>query len=754
MKQVKPLEFLARADKWYLGGGNRLLWAPPFPLFLDFPGLWDEAQYFNYSLQPLFTWTLLDEEGRELALHFCRRQWSPAVLTQKYLVSRTPGSHKRDDSLSVRERKMILPQDVAVCEVQLRNRSSRKRRLHVILWTVQENHPAQPGPRLSQVSQENGIISFLQSLAPANLPPLPVALSLGLNQPVQSFSLDPSERSALQPHWRFTPFYESFRAGRLPNRDFAGGDEREGLLYAALHVEMVLPAGGEASVTAGLAAAPDREQARDNLSETLGRGRVVKTSRTNWRRHFAGAPSFACSNEYFSRYYWYRWYGLRLNTIVVQEGNYRRPFVCEGIGYFRAPISYSAMCHMRENRWRHDPALAAGSLLTFIDNQQADGSFPGYIDVHQQRPHLFYHANWGQAVCELLRVHPSPDFAAASYAGLQRYARYFDETRDAEGSGLYDVCNQYETGQEFMSRYLAVARDADRDAWGRVFRLKGVDATVYLYQLKQALAELAVKLGRPEEARQWQSGAASIKQAILQKMWDPAEEMFFDVDPRSGNRTGVKAAVCFYPYFTDVVAAEHVSGLKRHLLNPQEFWTPFPAPAASVDDSNFCAEPEWKGRRMNCPWNGRVWPMTNSHLAEALAQTALRFGDAGLLQAAVGFISRFIVMMFHEGDPRRPNCFEHYHPYTGKAALYRGIDDYQHSWVNDLIIKYVCGIRPHDAGVRIDPLPFDLKWFKLDDVRVRGVRLTVQREGETFRVWCDGRRHGKSKIGGPVELAL
>lgn len=754
MNFAQPLKFLARPDKWYLGGGNRLLWAPPFPLFLDFPGLWDEAQYFNYSFQPLFTWTLLDEDGYELALRFRRRRWSPAVMTQRYFATNATWSRKREDGLSVRERKMILPQDVAVCTVQLRNRSARKRRLHLILWTVQENYPSKRTTWLSEISQENGIVSFRKHLEPANLPHLPVALALGLDTKPQSYGLQLSQRAALQPHWLFTPFYESFREGRLPNCVKLGGAEREGLVYAALHVEMALPAGGEAEVTAGLAAAPDPEQARGNLTQVLGKGKAVKASRTSWRRHFAEVPSFACSNEYFSRYYWYRWYGLRLNTIAVQEGNYRRPFVCEGIEYFRAPISYSAMCHMLENRWRHDPALAAGSLLTFIDNQQADGSFPGYIDVHQQRPHLFYHANWGNAVRELLRVHPSDDLAAAGYAGLQRYARYFDQTRDPEDSGLYDVINQYETGQEFMSRYLAVERHADRDAWGEVFRLKGIEATVYLYQLKQALAVLAQTLGNENAARQWQTGAERIKQAMLREMWDPEQEMFFDVDPHSRRRTGVKAAVCFYPYFTDVVSAEHLSGLKRHLLNPQEFWTPFPAPAASVDDPHFCAEPEWKGMRMKCPWNGRVWPMANSHLAEALAQTALRCGEVQIQQAAVEFISKFIVMMFHDGDPRRPNCFEHYHPYTGKAACYRGVDDYQHSWVNDLIIKYVCGIRPHDAGVTIDPLPFDLQWFEIDNVLVRGVRLAVQCAGRTFKVRLEDRLHAKSKIGERIEIAI
>ncbi len=746
MKNINPVAALSRNDKWYLGG-NRLLWAPPFPQYLDFPGFWDEASYFNYEFAPLFTWTLLDEDGREIPLAFRSRNWRPDFLQQKYAaVSRQ--RREKDQWLRLVEQKTILTNDVACSLVRLRNRASKKRRLHFIAWTVQQSFPVKQTRWLSEIAFDGETISFIENLKPADKPQLSVAVRLSLNQTITSYAISLSQRSALQPHWRFTPFYETFVAGKLPNTAKISSIDNEGLLYFALHTEISLKPESERSVVIGLTVAPQKMP-----SESLRKLQPIKTSRASWRSYFSQLPQFQSSDEYFTRYYWYRWYGLRLNTISVQEGNYQHPFVCEGIEYFRAPISYSAMCHMRENRWRHDPGLAAGSLLTFIDNQREDGGLRGYIDVNHYRQELFYHADWGNAVLELERIHPSQEFRAAIYPGLKRYAEYFDRERDAENSGLYDIDNQYETGQEFMHRYLAVDSHADHDNWGEVFRLKGVDATVYIYELKRALSRIAMQLGREEDAKAWQRGAEKIKAAVLRQMWDEKAEMFFDVDPKTGQRTGVKAAVCFYPYFTDIVSHAHLPGLKKHLCNPKEFWTPFPAPASSVDDPFFCAEPEWKGKRMKCPWNGRVWPMTNSHLAEALAQTAIRFNDEKLQAAAVEFITTFIRMMFFEGDPWRPNCFEHYHPFTGKPALYRGVDDYQHSWVNDLILKYVCGIRPHDDGVTISPFPFKLKEFVLDHVIVRGVKLKVERKGKKFRVWQNGEFVAKSEIGQTVELS-
>ncbi len=46
-------------------------------------------------------------------------------------------------------------------------------------------------------------------------------------------------------------------------------------------------------------------------------------------------------------------------------------------------------------------------------------------------------------------------------------------------------------------------------------------------------------------------------------------------------------------------------------------------PSSSRKDPLYDPDARWKGKRHNCPWNGRVWPMTNSHIAEAIGRVAL-----------------------------------------------------------------------------------------------------------------------------------
>ncbi|MBI3586934.1 MAG: hypothetical protein HY088_07385 [Ignavibacteriales bacterium] len=748
MKKINVLNFLTRTDKWYLGGGNKLLWAPSFPVYLDYPGFWDEAHYYNYELKPLFTWTILDDAGNEIPLKFLSRQWNPSALTQIYEAN--IGKSK----IKIIETKSILPNDVASCVVEIKNTLKHSLRLHLIAWSTQEHYPSKESAWIDGISYTNGVISFNKYLRPSVMPHLQFACAFALSKKAQSYSVNVSEQTAVQPHWKLSPFFESFQNKKLPDEKKLSGTTNEGIIYLGLHQSLSIKPNKSENITIAFSAASMLNEALQHIAPIVKSKNPVELSRISWNDHFQSVPYFECSDEFLTRYYWYRWYGLRLNTIYGNEGNYKRPCVCEGIQYFRAPISYSAQCHMLENRWMQEPELAQGSLLTFLDNQREDGGFRGYIDANHYRQEMFYHANWGNAVVQLHAIHPSFEYFENVYDGLKKYASYFDRERDEEVSGLYDIDNHFETGQEFMSRYMAVNAKADQKHWGEVFRLKGVDVTIYIYELKRALAMIAEKLGKQEDSDLWKLEADKIKNAVRDKMWDAQEEMFFDVDPATGKRTKIKAATCFYPYFTDIVDDSHIAGLKKHLLNPKEFWTSYPVPSSSTDDEFFSALPEWKGKRMNCPWNGRVWPMTNSHVAEALAQSAIRFNDQLLKKKSVEFIEKFIKMMFFDGDSTRPNCFEHYNPLNGKPSVYRGIDDYQHSWVNDLIIKYVCGIRPEEFSVTIDPFPFGLKHLRIENVLIRGRKFKVELKGKTFKVWVDGKHHAESVIGKAIAVQI
>ncbi|HTO93371.1 MAG TPA: trehalase family glycosidase [Bacteroidota bacterium] len=736
------LKQLQRTDRHTLGGGNRLIWAPPMPHFTASPGLWDEAHYFGYPVKPLFTWTLLDGGGREIALRAGSGRWDPSAFSRAYAGETSQGK------LSVRETLSLLPSDVVSCTLELKYTGRGKTAIHIVAWTALEQETAEPG----DTTFHAGTLRFTRRAAAPE--PFTFAGAFTLSPKPHSHAVALSEGPLPPPAWALTPFAEKFSSGRLPEAALPPRSSNSGTLFMALHEELQLQAGAETHAAVALALAPERAEAEGALQRALGDAPPPEASAAHWREHFAGVPRFACSDDQIQRYYWYRWYGLRVNTIGAGGKQYSRPVICEGPAGRRAPFAASAPGQMLENRWRHDPVPAQSVLLGFLDHQRADGSLPSTIEPVGGAPGTFTHADWGTAILQLDAVHHSVPFLRQIHERLVRYAKYLDGARDPEGSGLYDVLNHAETGMEYMHRYTALSEDADSPHEGAGFRLKGVDATVYAYTLKRALAVITRDLGKPGEAEIWEIEADKIRNAVRTRMWSAAEEMFFDLDAGTSTQTMVKAVSCFFPYTTDIVSAEHMGGLTRHLFDAREFWTPFPVPSTPPGDETFCAEPEWRGRRVGRPWNGRVWPPANSQIAEAIARSAIASGDASLRRRSAEFIRAFIRMMFFDGDPARPNGFEHYHPLNGAPSLYRGIDDCQHAFLADLIIRYVCGIRPTRDALVIDPFPFGLVSASIEEVHVRGRRVAVEIARKKFTTWIDGRVAGRSTIGVPVAFAL
>jgi hypothetical protein len=732
------LRRLARPDKWYLGAGDGLLWAPPFPVWLDAPGFWDEAHLFQYAVGPLFTVSFV-HEGAVLAARRARRAWTPAALALEHQVG----------PVRARETRCVVGGSL-VSSWDVHNPTRRPVTIDVVVWT------AQNGATLAaeDVSVARHTLRFMPVVADRNGHRTRVQATLALTPPAQSHAACRSQVSTPvhPPRLELTPFWDRWHAsGRLRQELHLGGLDGSGLVFLGLQRRFHIPPRGRVAFSAAIALQLAASQ-RAAVGAIRNRRSPIRAAENDWSRFFSMVPGFRCSDPFLDRHWWYRWYGLRLNGIAAGAApNYAHPTVSEGIGYFHVPISYSAQCHLRELRWLSDPAWARGVLRTFLTHQKPDGSFHGRIWADHTDGSDFYHADWGGAMLALDQAHPDVEFRREAYSGLARYGEWLRRTRDADASGMIDVVGQYETGQEYMSRYQAVDPDADRTGWEHRIRLQGIDVTVYAYRLFRALEYLA-----PDAAAGagWRETADRTARAVRDVMWDPTLELFCDVDPKDRRRTGVKAAVCFYPYATDLVDARHLPGLGRHLFAPGEFWTPFPVPSSSADDPLFSPDAEWKGKRHNCPWNGRVWPMTNSHVIDALARV-VRVHRPDWAPRLGHLLRRFVRMMTFDGRPDRPNSFEHYHPITGRASVYRGIDDYQHSWINDLIVSHLLGVLPHgETGFTVHPLPLGVESARIERLSLGGHRVDVSISGRRYRVRVDARAAGQGRVGEPVTVSF
>ncbi len=852
---IDPIALLKRPDKWYLGNGGMLLYAPPFPTELDTPGFWDVCHYGDLAVPRLLAFSFAVEQHgvlTEVKPYLHHWDWYPDRIEARYYLVLHEGlgyKQQRGVRIFVSEVRRVGPDSTLHCELSFDTLAGLpETTLHVVAWTARQRGAAPPntGKSADAAAQRidshgdfaagKGWIEYSQRVAGRahgrGAAAFPLLVRMSATPQPASMQITPSHGANLTPRLSHTPFWDSLKTARrgglrLDNAALGEGAQTENVLgsvtYAGMHWRVgfplkkavkisaqvhvgawacprpVLPekTGGDKPTplqekyTDGRTQGPPLQEKKAGTAASLKNtdhgsalhqeaateGRSTKEGRpTNpsqaWREFLSLVPHFECSDAMLTRYYWYRWYGLRLNA-VPPGGNYVAPGVTEGLSYFRAVITYSLMCHIAECKWLADPALARGCLENHIAHQTKAGHFPAHIYLDHVNTDGFYHTDVGGSVSDLLLHHPDPQWATQIEQPLSRLLDYYLKQRDGEGLGLYDIRDQYETGQEFTSRYFHGDEQADMYGWEHALRLKGVDVTVYVYRLAQLLQSMSAARGDKRRAAKLSKLIAQIAASTQEHLYNPAARFNFDFNAQSQQASNYKAAVGFYPLLTDIAPRDIALQVGRHLLPGGSFDAQWPTPTVPADDPFFSADPRWRGERANCPWNGRVWPMVNGHIVEVMARLAALEPQVWRPQLA-GYLRRWIELMHfekrqeatdpaydkaglpvgpvHHKDLTRPNCFEHYSPVDGTACEYRGVDDYMHSSVVDPLLKYVAGVQLEadvDTGkVRlvIDPYPFGLKHLLLLNCHLAGHRLELcfnrDRKGADqagWRIYLDGR---------------
>ncbi len=730
---MDPLSILRRNDKWFLGGGKGALYAPPFPKHLVIPGFWDECYFADIRLPRLFTVLFTDIQGKPVRLNSKVMEWRPDFLT----------IHHQAEGLEICERRCVTQENAWVSEFRV---LMGEQVLNAFVWALPEVKQAGYGTPWSSSTElevrDQSITDCFQTAWPSEveadrsaievdsavgstasmMAPVSVFLEVGASVVRESFTVNLAQRHDESPLYELSVLPEKLVGGKLPNefKYRVGSEPIEGLVHAVQQFKLEK---GNALVVAcgsGLTA----ESANQAFEKAIEPG-VVDRSTQGWRGYFASVPQFESSDPWLTQAYWNRWFGLRLNTVDLAglsmsgKPSSFSPFVTEGIGFFRNFVTYSAQAHLRETSWSQDRSVACGILENLVKTQREDGSFPGH--TYSARPARdFYHADFATGLEQYLRLHDKPMTDSIGDA-LERYASYFLNSRwCSEGALVFD---QNETGQEYMSRYQFVTEDADQ--WVS-FRVAGVDATTYLLSLLRLLKD---RVSDPVGREAWSAKFQMVK-AALENSFNFNDSFFQDRKPGS-EASPERPATGFYP----LMMAKDLAGigldqfekvLEKWLLSPDQFWLEKGFPATAKSDRTYRADGEWKDRRLNCPWNGRSWPMANSHLVDAIANVGRLLEDEPLRIAAGQALMKAIRLMFHTDDASRPNSFEHYNAETGVPALYRGYDDYMHSWIVDLILRHAVGVQPGLAEV--DPLPMGIAWVRCTGIPNCGRLMDVYLE--------------------------
>ncbi|HVT98061.1 MAG TPA: hypothetical protein VHE33_11185, partial [Acidobacteriaceae bacterium] len=179
-----------------------------------------------------------------------------------------------------------------------------------------------------------------------------------------------------------------------------------------------------------------------------------------------------------------------------------------------------------------------------------------------------------------------------AYAACGRWDEWLRRYRDTRGTGLCEGFCTYDTGQDNSPRWKGLANrcpdsDARRcpDEPGMPRLCPDLSATVYGGRV--ALAAMAKALGKTDDASRWKEDAETIQGLIIEKLYDPVDGAFYDLD--SDNKfVKVRSSTIM------TVLGEHVPepGVfddvwSRQVHNPKAFWTAYPFPSVAMNDPQF-----------------------------------------------------------------------------------------------------------------------------------------------------------------------
>lgn len=233
----------------------------------------------------------------------------------------------------------------------------------------------------------------------------------------------------------------------------------------------------------------------------------------------------------------------------------------------------------------------------FLDAQHPSG----YVSrtIREPRPRQHFKPFLAQTV--LLGIRQSKDarwLPGKYYDRLKKYLDYWFWYCDADRNGLCYWDGSDHSGMDNQARRLG---------WIDVMEYEGVDLNSYLVRELDAMAEIAKILGLPQEAQQFTQHAAALRQKINEVFWDEEDSFYYDRSEKTGRLNRLKSIAGFMPLWCGAASPAQAERLvKEHLINENEFWTPYPIATWSR------SEPDYLPSRDNCcNWMGATWIPTN-----------------------------------------------------------------------------------------------------------------------------------------------
>ena len=465
------------------------------------------------------------------------------------------------------------------------------------------------------------------------------------------------------------------------------------------------------------------------------------------RWFFDNVPYFDCPDGAFKKMWYYRWWVVRFNLSEPNTTDLTGEAFYEGKLGFDNLISFAAPAQIKELSYLRDPRFALQQAQNSFRNLSAVGAL---VDAPSSPYWGEMYSQWtSAAVADFDRVQPL-DLATLRelLPAMASDVRAWMKTFDADGDFLPSRDIPRITGYDLDILSYWFFDGLKLDLYSKPPDLERVDFASFVYANAAAVAELADRAGDQALTAEFGKLAASIRGAVLNKLWDPSTAFFYPQRAADDYRIPIRELHGFFPFTMRLAPDEPAyHEALRKFVDPSEFWARFPPVITSLA-------------------HYRQWTWEMNGLTRNIAPHPISMGALTLVRVLHDYhqdivtpahfmelMARYTALMYpgvHPSDPTwRPNAHEYYSEWEpgSKTALPKPSDishDF-HSMYNALIVEGAVGLTPRrDERIELRPAARDWPYFLIDRLRYHGHDLTILWDRPDGQVHYNGYPEGFS----------
>jgi hypothetical protein len=444
---------------------------------------------------------------------------------------------------------------------------------------------------------------------------------------------------------------------------------------------------------------------------------IFAQAHEKWDNYFQKVvPRFDCSDKKLEKLYYYQAYATRVNLYDIPYEPFTHPYTSPWKSGAKWQWSWNTPMNSVTEKWLNDKQIASGGIELLGTNGGALG-VGTYLrpvkHINKSRNAKDMNKWLGELRKDSSKRYDPTVVAVMPHSmpsGLVAAYELFLCSGDKVFLGtLFDIMIEAESNFSKYELPNGLCTTTFVDEYDYSLRLKPfikaftkgdpammtkmdtpfipIDYNCYLYALRQRIIDIAAMLSMKIDSERFKAKVSLLKNAIQQYLWSEKDGFYYDADPRTMKRSGVKCiggiAAPLYTGIADQNQAARI--VAEHLTNPKEFGTPYPCPSISVDAKDI--DPSLFTYGGDCLITSGIW-----FTIEGL----IRYGYVDL---ANRYILKTIKMLTKNGlsSAYSYNCFtgnhNHDDPFVENHVLAS-----QSLIVTDLICKYLIGIVPQKNG--------------------------------------------------------